>query len=51
MLGTHWLMRDTTVEAVAKQVPWWGRSCALSLLLIALVLAPGDNRAFIYFQF
>ena len=51
MLATHWLMRDTTLEAASLRVPWWLRSAAVAAMLVALVLAPGDDRAFIYFQF
>jgi hypothetical protein len=32
-------------------VPEAARVLVLALLLMALLLAPGDDRAFIYFQF
>jgi D-alanyl-lipoteichoic acid acyltransferase DltB (MBOAT superfamily) len=47
----HFLMRHTTLEDVVARLPWWFRALALALLLISLALAPGDDRAFIYFQF
>lgn len=51
LLGAHWMLRNSSLEDVAKRVPWWAHSMAIVLLLIALILVPGDNRAFIYFQF
>jgi D-alanyl-lipoteichoic acid acyltransferase DltB (MBOAT superfamily) len=51
MLGIHWLMRDTTVEAVATRLPWWIRSIALAGMLGAIATMSGDTNAFIYFQF
>jgi alginate O-acetyltransferase complex protein AlgI len=51
MLTSHWMLRDTSLEFQTKQLPWWTRSVVLAGMLVALVLAPGDNRAFIYFQF
>jgi D-alanyl-lipoteichoic acid acyltransferase DltB (MBOAT superfamily) len=47
----HWLMRHSTLEDVVARVPWWLRALGLAFLLICLALAPGDDRAFIYFQF
>jgi hypothetical protein len=32
-------------------IPWWLRSAALAVIFLTLVLAPGEERAFIYFQF
>jgi alginate O-acetyltransferase complex protein AlgI len=51
LLGAHWWMRDTSLEARWEVIPWWGRSLVLATLLLALVLVPGEDRAFIYFQF
>jgi alginate O-acetyltransferase complex protein AlgI len=50
-LTTHWIMRDRTLENVAGQSPWWVRSIALSGMLLGILLTPGQDRAFIYFQF
>jgi D-alanyl-lipoteichoic acid acyltransferase DltB (MBOAT superfamily) len=51
LLAGHWLMRHRSLEGVAARVPWWGRALTLAILLIALILSPSNNRAFIYFQF
>ena len=50
-LITHWNLRNKTLEDVWIKFPWWCRSILLALMLIAILLAPGDDRAFIYFQF
>jgi len=50
LLGHH-LLRDTTVEAVAARVPWWGRGLILAGMLAGIFLSPGERLAFIYFQF
>jgi alginate O-acetyltransferase complex protein AlgI len=44
-------MRETRFQAALVRWPWPLRSLALAVLLIALCLSPGDDRAFIYFQF
>jgi len=51
ILLTHWRMRDTTLEAVAGRMPWWGRSVAIAAMLVIITMMPGEDRAFIYFQF
>jgi alginate O-acetyltransferase complex protein AlgI len=51
LLVTHWWLRDCTLEQAVARIPWWLRGVALAGLLIGLALAPGDDRAFIYFQF
>jgi D-alanyl-lipoteichoic acid acyltransferase DltB (MBOAT superfamily) len=51
LLAAHWLLRDSSLEQAVGRLPWWLRAVGLALLLIGLVLAPGDDRAFIYFQF
>lgn len=48
---THWVMRNTTIEALAARAPWWAHSLALAAMLIAIVTMRGADRAFIYFQF
>jgi alginate O-acetyltransferase complex protein AlgI len=47
----HRLLHDSSLERVVSRIPWWARAGALAFLLIALVLAPGEHRAFIYFHF
>ena len=51
LLSGHWLLRDLDLRSVLSRIPWWFRSAALAALLLSLTLAPGDDRAFIYFQF
>jgi D-alanyl-lipoteichoic acid acyltransferase DltB (MBOAT superfamily) len=51
LLGCHWLLRNSSLEEFVGKVPWWVRSFGLAFMIVCLVLAPGDDRAFIYFQF
>jgi alginate O-acetyltransferase complex protein AlgI len=44
-------LRDTSLETFATRLPAWLRSAALAAMICSLALAPGDDRAFIYFQF
>jgi alginate O-acetyltransferase complex protein AlgI len=47
----HTLLRDADLERSAARVPLWLRSTVLAVMVCSLILAPGDDRAFIYFQF
>ncbi len=47
----HWMMRDRNLEALAERTPWWIRAIFLSILLLSITMMPGEDRAFIYFQF
>lgn len=51
MLAGQWLLRDLDFRTELSLIPWWLRSAALAALFISLALAPGEERAFIYFQF
>jgi len=51
LVATHWLMRERDLKTLAVRVPAPALGIALGLLLAAIVLSPGDNHAFIYFQF
>jgi alginate O-acetyltransferase complex protein AlgI len=51
LFAIHWLLRGTTLEAVVERTPWPIRAAALTAMLLSLVLFPGVDRAFIYFQF
>ncbi|MCA9246817.1 MAG: MBOAT family protein [Planctomycetales bacterium] len=51
MLAIHWLMRNTTLEHATARLPWWIRSLVLAGMIVAIFLMPGEDRAFIYFQF
>ena len=50
LLG-QWFLRDTTLEHATSRLPRWVIGCALCFMLLALCLAHGEDRAFIYFQF
>jgi alginate O-acetyltransferase complex protein AlgI len=47
----HILLRDADLEDRVRRVPLWLRATVLALMLCSLMLSPGDDRAFIYFQF
>ena len=51
LLVGHWRLRDTTLEASWTRLPAWSRPVILGLLLFAIALNRGVDRAFIYFQF
>lgn len=51
LLWVHWKLRESSLEAFMRNLPWWIRGFAISFILISLALAPSDERAFIYFQF
>jgi D-alanyl-lipoteichoic acid acyltransferase DltB (MBOAT superfamily) len=47
----QWWARADTLDALVGRAPAWLLSLLLGLLLVFIVLSPGDNHAFIYFQF
>lgn len=51
VVAIHWLMRDRNLIADAQRVPRPLLGIALGVLLALIILSPGDNHAFIYFQF
>lgn len=51
MLVGNMLMRERTFVGAARLLPWWGRSVVLAALMVAIALSPGNDRAFLYFQF
>ncbi len=51
LLAIHWSLRDTTLETAVERTAWPLRVIALSAMILCLVLFPGIDRAFIYFQF
>ena len=51
LVGTHWCMRERDLRAWCARVPAPVLGLTLGVLLAAIVLSPGDNHAFIYFQF
>ena len=44
-------MRGRSIEDLVEGTPWPVRSIALGVMLVAIVLMQGQDRAFIYFQF
>jgi alginate O-acetyltransferase complex protein AlgI len=51
LLAVHAASRETDFEGFLARIPWWLRAPALATLVLGLAVAPGENRAFIYFQF
>jgi D-alanyl-lipoteichoic acid acyltransferase DltB (MBOAT superfamily) len=47
----HWLLRDRTLEDVATKIPAWIISIVLAMMIVTTIMMPGEDRAFIYFQF
>jgi D-alanyl-lipoteichoic acid acyltransferase DltB (MBOAT superfamily) len=51
LLVAHWWLRKTTLEEMVRRAPWWLVGLALAFMLLSMAFFPGENRAFIYFQF
>ena len=51
LLLAHWLMRNTTIEAVVSRTPRWLVTALWAVMLCAIILNQGSGSAFIYFQF
>ena len=51
ILVAHFPLRNTSLEQAAERTPWWLRAGILAAMLAAIVLSPGEDRAFLYFQF
>ena len=51
LLATHWFMRNRSFETVFKGLSWPVAGVILAAMLIAIVLSPGEERDFIYFEF
>lgn len=51
LLTAHWLLRDTSIEAVVTRTPRWLLTGVWSLMAFSLILTQGNGNAFIYFQF
>lgn len=51
LLGTHWFMRNREFGSAMKRLPWPTIAAILAAMLIAIVLSPGEERDFIYFEF
>jgi alginate O-acetyltransferase complex protein AlgI len=51
MLATQWFMRERSLDWLWGRLSTPIRAAAVALMVILLVTSPGDDRAFIYFQF
>lgn len=51
LLGTHWFMRNREFGSAIKRLPWPAIGLILGAMLIAILLSPGEERDFIYFEF
>ena len=51
IVGTHWALRDKTVEIAVERTPAWMVGAVLGIMAIAIVAEQGKGSALIYFQF
>ena len=51
LLGAHWALRDKGFEQAARDLSWPLAGLVLAAMLAAILLSPGEERAFIYFEF
>jgi len=51
IVGTHWAMRDKTIEIAIERTPAWLVGGLLAVMAVAVVAEQGKGSAFIYFQF
>jgi alginate O-acetyltransferase complex protein AlgI len=51
MFGGQWMVRNRELAEVWSRMPWPLRSAVLAVMGVAIVLSPGADRVFIYFQF
>lgn len=51
LLGVHWFMRDRDFEETAQGMSWLAVGLSLTAMIVAMLLFPGEERAFIYFEF
>ena len=47
----HWILRDSSLEAVAQRMPWPLKAIVLGAIVFAVIMSRGGDRAFLYFQF
>ena len=47
----HWVMRHSTLERLADRCPWPLKSTAIVAMVVLIILAKSEDRAFVYFQF
>lgn len=51
LLVMHWFLKDSSLEEAVAKVPWWVVSFILGLMLLLIILIPGENQSYVYFQF
>jgi alginate O-acetyltransferase complex protein AlgI len=51
MLIFHWIMRNTSVLAVAQKTKWWIVGLVWSFFIISIIISQKSGDSFIYFQF
>ena len=51
ILRIHWVMRESSLEDLFARIPSFAQAGAIAAMLTVIVLMPGEDRAFIYFQF
>jgi alginate O-acetyltransferase complex protein AlgI len=51
IVGTHWWMRDKTLEIAVERTPSWLVAGLLAIMAVAVLAEQGKGSAFIYFQF
>jgi len=51
LLAVHWFMRNRDFEETAHKTSWPVAAIVLAVMILAIVLSPGEERDFIYFEF
>lgn len=51
LLLTQWLLRNTSLTALAYRMPWWLTGLAWSCMMLLIFLGQESTGSFIYFQF
>ena len=51
LVGTHWLMRNSSIAELINKMNWKWLGIVWSLMIILLVLSQKSSDSFIYFQF
>ena len=51
LLTAHWMLRNTSMEAVVARTPRWVVTGVWTVMVASIILTQGNGNAFIYFQF
>lgn len=51
LVGSHWLLRNTSAWNVLSRKSWWVLAITWAVLLVLIVLSQKSSDSFIYFQF